>query len=493
MGAAGAGAPPPQAGAKTPRRHSAQPALEQLPPGLVPPSGGAGPPDGARANPLSRASTGCVPAQAPQGLLQSSLAHSSAGHAWASAPGMGHPAPPTLCGGGGGGPAARRASGPLALTRLLTMRRSSQHQGELPAAGLAAEEPDCWHEVQASRFQDPVTGEEVTMLIQTDVTGRVAAERALRQVLDAEHNLLEDIFPRQVLEAMTALALRGPAAGGGAAAAAAAGGGACGLLGPGGALKMALHHEQVSILFADIVGFTSMAKTQPPDVVMDLLNDLFTRFDMMLEEYSVYKVETIGDCYMVAGGLIFTDAQGYRSVLQSQVDPLHAQHTLRFARAMLAAAAEVPMPGCGGAPVQLRVGIHSGPVVSGVVGARMPRFCLFGDTVNTASRMESTGPPGSIHVSAGTAALAGGGCWAATGGVMVKGKGVMTTYLYDEAAPAAAAGDARRRRREAAGPARAEAGGGAATAGAGAGEGAGGGEGAAAGSSAAAAAPGSDE
>jgi class 3 adenylate cyclase len=65
--------------------------------------------------------------------------------------------------------------------------------------------------------------------------------------------------------------------------------------------------------------------------------------------------------------------QGYRSVLQSQVDPLHAQRTLRFARAMLAAAAAVPMPGGGGAHVQLRVGIHSGPVVSGVVGARMPR------------------------------------------------------------------------------------------------------------------------
>lgn len=75
---------------------------------------------------------------------------------------------------------------------------------------------------------------------------------------------------------------------------------------------------------------------------------------------------------MVAGGLVFTDAQGYRSVLQSAVDPHHARRTLAFARAMLAAAAGVHMPDTR-RPVRLRVGVHSGPVVSGIVGARMPR------------------------------------------------------------------------------------------------------------------------
>jgi len=191
---------------------------------------------------------------------------------------------------------------------------------------------------QASRFQDPVTGEDVTMLIQTDVTGRVAAERALRAVLDAEHKLLEEVFPRQVLEAMTVSAIRAiekqsaPGSGatggggggqsdGGTTAASAGPGAVGGLLNPkpaGSPLKIALHHEQVglldgmglvwmfgwllgwvcdaqhsrsailhqpiptfrrqvSILFADIVGFTSMAKSHPADVVMELLNDLFTR------------------------------------------------------------------------------------------------------------------------------------------------------------------------------------------------------------------------
>ncbi|EFJ48016.1 guanylyl and adenylyl cyclase family member, partial [Volvox carteri f. nagariensis] len=116
--------------------------------------------------------------------------------------------------------------------------------------------------------------------------------------------------------------------------------------------------------------------------VMSLLNSLYSRYDAMLDKYGVYKVETIGDCYFVAGGLIHEDEDG-------------------MAAAMLSAAREVLMPTTG-LPVEIRIGLHTGPVVSGVVGTRMPRFCLFGDTVNTASRIESTGLPGAIHASEAT-------------------------------------------------------------------------------------------
>jgi len=129
---------------------------------------------------------------------------------------------------------------------------------------------------------------------------------------------------------------------------------------------------------------------------------------------------------------MFTDAQGFKSALQSVVDPLHALRVLGFARDMVEIAQQVCMPHTGHA-VQLRVGIHSGPVVSGIVGTRMPRFCLFGDTVNTASRMETTSQPNRIHISHDTYALVATktpGRWQATGGVDVKGKGKMNTYMY---------------------------------------------------------------
>ncbi|GBF95128.1 hypothetical protein Rsub_07712 [Raphidocelis subcapitata] len=443
--AAAAASPDPEPGAggraaKSVRRHSAQPALPQH----APPPDPASPPRSPRSmlGPRPALSGGGGAAAAANSMRRARSCSSPGMHAGSSS-GAGPPPPgPPLA---ARPPAALRAASTSprrpslsALSRLLTMRRGSRGS-EQSAAGSAGQsaaweaEAECYHEVQASRFQDPVSGEEVTLLVQTDVSGRAAAELQLRRVLDAEHALLEEILPRQVLEAMTVSALREAAAAGGTPAP---------LLGPGDALKLALHHEQVSILFADIVGFTAMAKAQPPAAVMALLNELFTRFDLLLERHSVYKVETIGDCYMVAGGL------GFRSVLQSQVDPLHAQRTLGFAKAMLEAASEVTMPGTTPpAKVVLRVGIHSGPAMSGVVGVRMPRFCLFGDTVNTASRMESTGPPGRIHVSAHTRALIGGEQWVPTGGVAVKGKGVMQTFIFDDTPGAAAAAALRRQSR----------------------------------------------
>ncbi|GIL69648.1 hypothetical protein Vretifemale_565 [Volvox reticuliferus] len=200
---------------------------------------------------------------------------------------------------------------------------------------------------------------------------------------------------------------------------------------------MARSHEEVTVLFADIASFTSMCGQMPPHHVMAFLNDLFITFDRLVEQHHVYKVETIGDCYMVCGGLVEEDAEGFRSVTET-VDPLHAHKVFAFAADMLTAARGVTMPGTG-QPVQLRVGIHSGPVMSGIVGRKMPRFCLFGDTVNVASRMESTGVPGAVHISASTRALLGNLAdgFLPTGGLSVKGKGFMFTYLYDPSGVAA--------------------------------------------------------
>ncbi|GIL60649.1 hypothetical protein Vafri_15185 [Volvox africanus] len=317
-----------------------------------------------------------------------------------------------------------------------------------PALQVMTAAGTCWHEICASRTTDPLTGQYALIITQTDVTGKVEAERHLAFVMEAEHRLLEQIFPRHVLAYMTEEG--GPWAGPSAPD-----------INPTATTnasitqtttktpvtpdttsgywrrpmvrdinKLATSHEQVTLLFADIQGFTPMCKVLEPRVVMAFLNDLFTRFDSRLDEFGVYKVETIGDCYFVAGGLICQDEHGMPAVrAEGPTDPQHAEQVFSFAKAMLDAASGMSLPTTSEA-IKIRIGLHSGPVVSGVVGQRMPRFCLFGDTVNTASRMESTGVPGCIHVSEATRNLLGGEDWVPTGGIEVKGKGLMNTYLW---------------------------------------------------------------
>ncbi|GFR47225.1 hypothetical protein Agub_g8909 [Astrephomene gubernaculifera] len=277
-----------------------------------------------------------------------------------------------------------------------------------------------WHEVTARPFRDPVTHQTCILLMQVDVTAKVETERRLAELVDAEHKILEQIFPRHVLEHMaldTARAAQRPTPF------------SFHMFGRD-CSQLATKHEAVTILFADIKGFTDMCKEVEPEVVMSFLNELYNRLDSLLDVYGVYKVETIGDCYMVAGGLIRKDEEGFPSVHDpGAVDPLHAVRVMSFAKAMLREAGQLRMP-LSGDPLKIRIGIHSGPVVSGVVGMRMPRFCLFGDTVNTASRMESTAEPGTIHVSGDAQTLLRKEYWEPTGGVEVKGKGLMHTFVW---------------------------------------------------------------
>ncbi|GLI67458.1 hypothetical protein VaNZ11_011655 [Volvox africanus] len=310
-----------------------------------------------------------------------------------------------------------------AAARGTASSRSRSPLGQMTAAATAA----CWHEITAIRTTDPVSGQDIIVLVQSDVTDKVEAERHLARVAEAEHRLLEKIFPRHVLTYMMTeegvLLDNGPPSS------------RLGNLKPAPLIrdinKLATSHSEVTLLFADIQGFTPMCQMLEPQVVMAFLNDLFTCFDNRLEEFGVYKVETIGDCYFVAGGLIHEDEHGMPAVRarDSHADPLHAEKVFMFAKAMLAAASEVALP-TSGCPVRMRIGIHTGPVVSGVVGQRMPRFCLFGDTVNTASRMESTGVPGCIHASEAVRRLLSHESWVPMGNTEVKGKGLMNTYLW---------------------------------------------------------------
>ncbi|NXH20041.1 GUC2C protein, partial [Bucco capensis] len=148
--------------------------------------------------------------------------------------------------------------------------------------------------------------------------------------------------------------------------------------------------EEVTIYFSDIVGFTTLCKYSTPMEVVDMLNDIYKNFDHILDHHDVYKVETIGDAYMVVSGL--PKRNGNR----------HAVDISMMALDILSFMGSFQLRHLPGLPVWIRIGIHSGPCAAGVVGIKMPRYCLFGDTVNTASRMESTGLPLRIHVNGST-------------------------------------------------------------------------------------------
>ncbi|XP_061185409.1 atrial natriuretic peptide receptor 1-like isoform X3 [Saccostrea echinata] len=177
--------------------------------------------------------------------------------------------------------------------------------------------------------------------------------------------------------------------------------------------------ECVTIYFSDICGFTAMSSESTPFQVVDLLNDLYTTFDTVIEKFDVYKVETIGDAYMVVSGLPTRNGN------------LHAREISRMALNLLNETLSFKIRHRPKEQLKLRIGIHSGSVCAGVVGMKMPRYCLFGDTVNTASRMESNGLPLRIHVSPDTKKILdtfGTFELELRGPVEMKGKGTITTY-----------------------------------------------------------------
>ncbi|XP_030640212.1 atrial natriuretic peptide receptor 2-like [Chanos chanos] len=178
-------------------------------------------------------------------------------------------------------------------------------------------------------------------------------------------------------------------------------------------------YSNATVYFSDIVGFTQLSGSSTPHQVVDFLNKLYTTFDDIIDNYDVYKVETIGDAYMVVSGVPKENGINHAGEIASMaLDLISVCHTFKI-------------PHKPTTQLKIRAGIHSGPVVAGVVGTKMPRYCLFGDTVNTASRMESTSEALKIQCSGSTADLLhtlGGYVLTCRGSLNVKGKGEMTTW-----------------------------------------------------------------
>jgi class 3 adenylate cyclase len=174
----------------------------------------------------------------------------------------------------------------------------------------------------------------------------------------------------------------------------------------------------VTVLFADLVDFTPRAERIAPEQVVAVLNELFSVFDQLAQRHGLEKIKTIGDAYMVAAGL-------------PEPRPDHAQAVADMALAIRDEVARRSDPS--GQPLQVRIGIDTGPVVAGVLGTSKFSYDLWGDTVNTASRMESYGVAGCIQVTARTyQRLKDGYRFQRRGPIQVKGKGELVTYLLLE-------------------------------------------------------------
>jgi adenylate cyclase len=182
-----------------------------------------------------------------------------------------------------------------------------------------------------------------------------------------------------------------------------------------GERRIAESYPSTTVIFADIVGFTPWAQRTDPDNVVALLDGLFTEFDELAERHGLEKIKTIGDAYMAVAG-----------APEARTD--HAPAAVGMGAAMIGVVREIREST--GVPLEIRVGIASGPVVGGVIGRRRLLFDLWGDTVNLASRMESSGVPGRVQMAGSTRdLLVHRGLEVEPRQVDVKGLGQLTTYL----------------------------------------------------------------
>ena len=231
-----------------------------------------------------------------------------------------------------------------------------------------------------------------------DITDRKKLELSLEAEHEKAENLLLNMLPKPVAERLKQ-----------------------------GTDTIAEHYDEATVMFADLVGFTELTASMDPNTLMDLLNSVFSTFDMLADRYHVEKIKTIGDAYMVVAG-----------VPEPAED--HAQRIMRMALAMQNAIQQINTHT--GNALNLRIGIHTGPVVAGVIGMKKLNYDLWGETVNTASRMESNGVNGRIQVSTATYTTLGDEFeFEARGKIEAKGLGKVQTYLVKEPTPITANGN----------------------------------------------------
>lgn len=227
--------------------------------------------------------------------------------------------------------------------------------------------------------------EELVGRLQNEIKERQGAELALRLAQKKSDHLLLNILPAAIVENLK----------------------------KGGGTE-AQRFESATVLFADIVDFTSLAARISPLELVNLLNQIFSKFDELTEKHGLEKIKTNGDAYMVAGGLPVPRANPVEAIADMALD-------------MQAAIAHFKTDT--GEPFQIRIGINTGPVVAGVIGTKKFSYDLWGDTVNVASRMESQGLPGYIQVTAAIyEELKDRYVFEERGAIAVKGKGETIAY-----------------------------------------------------------------
>ncbi|HPH25510.1 MAG TPA: adenylate/guanylate cyclase domain-containing protein, partial [Pseudomonadota bacterium] len=272
-------------------------------------------------------------------------------------------------------PSALAAQYLAAIDQAIATQQPQTFEYELVVAGKPAE-----YEARVVH-----SGPDEALLLVRDISTRKAMERALRSEQERSEQLLHSILPRAISDRLKAA--------------------------PG---AIADGFEDVTVLFADLVGFTQMSSLVSPAHVVALLNQVFSRFDALSEKYGLEKIKTIGDAYMVAGGIPLPH-------------PHHTEVVCNMALEMIQVVADIAQ--LEQRELAVRIGINAGPVVAGIIGTRKFSYDLWGDTVNIASRMESHGLPAHIQVTQAVHDRAGTSfVFEPRAKIVLKGRGEMQTY-----------------------------------------------------------------